>query len=96
MNTLEGGRAVVLTMTEKLGSYEAYQKHMGKIASKGGSKTMAQGAKPKGFAWGKSLPIDDPRHPANCGRRGGTISRRGNGTKKYQLNTKGYFERVEA
>lgn len=55
-----------------------------KIGAIGGRKTGM-----KGFALNRELA-------RTAGRKGGTISRRGNGTKKYQLNTKGYFERVEA
>lgn len=90
MNTLEGGRAVVKTMTKKHGSYEAYQEHMREIASKGGKKTGVI----KGFAYAKQYSLDDPRHPSNCGRKGGTISRRGNGTKQY-VEKNGYFHKLK-
>ena len=40
-----------------------------KIGSKGGSKTMAEGAKPKGFA-------ANIQRASEAGRRGGLISRR--------------------
>lgn len=49
------------------------------IGSAGGKRTMDSGAKPKGFAIARSYPLDDPRHPANAGRKGGAISKR---TKK--------------
>lgn len=75
--TKEGGRKMVQTMTDKYGSYEGFQAHMRTQASKGGKRTMESGAKPKGYAISKTYSLDDPRHPVNCGRKGGTISKRG-------------------
>lgn len=54
------------------------------IGAIGGRKTGM-----KGFALNRELA-------RTAGKKGGTISRRGNGTKQYQPNTKGYFERVDA
>ena len=52
------------------------------IGSKGGKKTGM-----KGFAVNRELARE-------AGRKGGTISRRGNGTKQYQKDEKGYFKKL--
>lgn len=63
MQTLEGGKKVVKTMTKKYGSRKAWLAHMREIASKGG-----QWKGPKGFAVsGKAR---------EAGRLGGLISKR--------------------
>jgi general stress protein YciG len=62
--TIEGGKTIVRTMTDKHGSYEEYCQWMRTIASKGGKKTGM-----KGFAL-------DRERAREAGRKGGTLSRR--------------------
>lgn len=57
------------------------------IGAIGGRKTMAQGAKPKGFAANRELA-------RTAGKKGGTISRRCNGTKQY-VEKNGYFHKLK-
>jgi uncharacterized protein len=48
--------------------------HFEEIGAKGGKKTMAEGAKPKGFAYNRDKAVE-------AGRIGGAISRRGKSVK---------------
>jgi len=65
--TTEGGRKASLKNKEKYG--EDFYKNIG---ARGGKVTGIT----KGFAIAKSYPLDDPRHPSNAGRKGGTVSKR--------------------
>ena len=62
-----GGIKASLKNKEKYG--EDFYKNIGQ---KGGSVLGVT----KGFAIAKSYPEDDPRHPSNAGRKGGTVSKR--------------------
>ena len=65
MQTIEGGKKVVKTMTKKYGGRKAWLAHMREIASKGGRVKV-----PKGFA------LMTPEQRSACGVKGGKISRR--------------------
>lgn len=74
--TIEGGKKASATNKEKYG-----EDFYAKIALKAQDKWVANGRKPRGFAVTATYNLDDPRHPANCGRAGGTISKRGKAVK---------------
>ncbi len=67
-----GGAKAAKTNKEKYGN-DFYQK----IALKAQEKWIKNGRKPRGFAVAMNYPLSDPRHPANAGKIGGTISKRG-------------------
>ena len=61
------------SMIKKHGSKEAVTKYMQQLGAAGGKKGTTGG-----FAYAKAnYSKDDPRHPANSGRKGGKISKRG-------------------
>ncbi len=70
--TKAGGQRAAQTNKEKYGN-DFYQK----IALKAQEKWIKNGRKPRGFAVAMNYPLSDPRHPANAGKIGGTISKRG-------------------
>jgi len=70
--TITGGKKAAQTNKEKYGK-EFYAN----IALKAQESWEKNGRKPRGFAVASTYPLSDPRHPANCGRIGGTISKRG-------------------
>lgn len=70
--TTEGGKKASATNKERYGR-DYYQK----IALKSQEKWIKNGRKPRGFAVAMNYPLSDPRHPANAGKIGGTISKRG-------------------
>lgn len=74
--TKAGGLKAAQTNKEKYGS-EFYAN----IALKAQESWEKNGRKPRGFAVATNYPLDDPRHPANCGKIGGTISKRGKSVK---------------
>jgi hypothetical protein len=80
--TKEGGLKTSITMKARYG-VDADGKSLlhKRIGALGGKKTMAEGAKPKGFALARTYPLDDPRHPKNAGAKGGKLSKRGRTTK---------------
>lgn len=67
-----GGAKAAKTNKEKYGN-DFYQK----IALKAQESWKNNGRKPRGFAVAMNYPLSDPRHPANAGKIGGTISKRG-------------------
>ncbi len=70
MQTLEGGKNLRKSMIEKYGSEEAWKEIMRERGRQGGKK-----GKTGGFYYAKkNYTPDDPRHPANAGKRGGKLS----------------------
>lgn len=69
--TKAGGLKAAQTNKEKYGK-EFYAR----IGAIGGKKTGI-----KGFALARTYALDDPRHPANAGRKGGLRSKRGKAIK---------------
>lgn len=70
--TKAGGRKLRQTMIARFGSEEAWKEYMRNNGREGGKL-----GKTGGFHYAKKhYKDDDPRHPANAGRIGGTISRR--------------------
>ncbi len=67
MQTLEGGKNLRKSMIKKYGSEEAWKEVM-RSRGKQGGKASGTG----GFYYAKkNYSIDDPRHPANSGKKGG-------------------------